>query len=370
MGTGNAVPIIVLTGGPCAGKTTAISHLQQKLFDLGYTVITVPEAATEFILSGLKPDTVGSSEFQRQLLEYIIERENRWVRIAGRIKSDKKVIICDRGVMDASAYITEHEFDLMLGELGYSVVQLRDMRYTGGVIFLQSVAVDVPHIYTTLNNSARMESVDEAKALDARTLAAWTGHPHLRIVDNSTDLDGKVNKVLQHVCGILGIPVPLEIERKYLVSSFDISKLPRPVQQVQIVQYYLNSEPGSIERIRSRGQNGGYVYYHTIKKHIRSGVRSEIESQITREEYYSLLRRADPEFARIEKTRFCFVWKNQYFELDLFQNPAGLTLLEIELTEENDRIDLPDFLQGKLLDVTDDPTMSNAEIARATALQD
>ncbi len=37
---------IVLTGGPCGGKTTAISRLMEWLTGLGYYVVIVPEAAT------------------------------------------------------------------------------------------------------------------------------------------------------------------------------------------------------------------------------------------------------------------------------------------------------------------------------------
>ncbi len=132
---------------------------------------------------------------------------------------------------------------------------------------------------------------------------------------------------------------------------------------MHIVQYYLeNSE--TEERIRLREQSGGYAYYHTIKSDVRPGVRTEIERQITREEYFSLLHRADPAFGKIDKTRYCFVWKNQYFELDLFQEPSGLVLLEIELAEEEEKIELPDFLLPHAIDVTGKKEYSNKEIAR------
>jgi CYTH domain-containing protein len=153
-----------------------------------------------------------------------------------------------------------------------------------------------------------------------------------------------------------------------LVSRCDLNLLPHPVQQVHIVQYYLRSDnPDDIERIRSRGQSGGLTYYHTIKRDIRPGVRTEIERQITSTEYFTFLRRADPAYGKIEKDRHCFVYNDQYFELDLFHNPRGLTLLEIELTEENDAISLPEFLRNVVTDVTDDPQFSNKEIARRVA---
>jgi CYTH domain-containing protein/predicted ATPase len=361
------IPTIVLTGGPCGGKTTVLSFLQQKLADLGFTVISVPEAATELILSGLKPGSLDIPDFQRQILKYSIEKEDRWKEAARLIKADRKVILCDRGVADAAAYTSARDFDLMLMEQKLDVVEIRDKRYDA-VIFLRSVAVDAPEIYTCVNNIARRETVQEACGLDARTLSAWTGHPHLRIVNNNSDMADKQNRVLREVCHVLGIPTPLEIERKYLVARCNLNEIPNPVQQVQISQYYLKSaNEGEVERIRSRGQKGGCTYYHTVKKSIRPGVRSEIERQITDEDYCNLLRRADPDLGKIEKTRYCFVWEDQYFELDSFQNPKGLTLLEIELTDEHGAFTLPGFLKGELTDVTHDPSYSNYAIARQIA---
>ena len=43
---------IVLTGGPCSGKTTALSYVSKKLREQGIEVITIEERATKLILSG------------------------------------------------------------------------------------------------------------------------------------------------------------------------------------------------------------------------------------------------------------------------------------------------------------------------------
>lgn len=43
---------IVLTGGPCAGKTTAITILSEKLRENGFKVYIVPEAASTIFQSG------------------------------------------------------------------------------------------------------------------------------------------------------------------------------------------------------------------------------------------------------------------------------------------------------------------------------
>jgi len=43
---------VLLTGGPCAGKTTALAAISQDLTQLGYKVLVVPEAATLIMQGG------------------------------------------------------------------------------------------------------------------------------------------------------------------------------------------------------------------------------------------------------------------------------------------------------------------------------
>lgn len=67
----------------------------------------------------------------------------------------------------------------------------------------------------------------------------------------------------------------------------------------------------------------------------------------------------------IRKYRYCFVYKDQYFEMDAIIEPVqrfSLCLLEIELTEENDKVEIPSFLDVKK-EVTDDDRYSNYALA-------
>lgn len=359
------IPVIALTGGPCGGKSTILNILRQRLEDLGYAVFVVPETATDFINSGITPERLDSWKFQKQLLQHLIEREDRWIEAAQEADArQKKIVICDRGAPDSAAYMSSSAWAALLDKLGYSMVDLRDKRYAGA-IFLRSVACDASHIYTRTNNLARKESLEEAEALDALTLSAWIGCPHLSVIDNSTDLDGKAFRTMQAVSRILGIPEPLEIERKYVVQGFDPASLPEHAQPVHIVQQYLGGMASdTVERVRARGQNGSYTYYHTIKSIVRDGVRTETERQIDRDAYEDLLKRADGTCFPVDKTRYCFVWENQYFELDCFNSPPGLMLLEIELTHEHQTVTLPPFLEGKVTDVTGMPHYDNFAIAQ------
>jgi putative protein kinase ArgK-like GTPase of G3E family len=54
---------ILLTGGPCAGKSTALAAISQDLTQLGYKVLVVPEAATIIMKGGAM---IVSSDFTEQ----------------------------------------------------------------------------------------------------------------------------------------------------------------------------------------------------------------------------------------------------------------------------------------------------------------
>jgi putative protein kinase ArgK-like GTPase of G3E family len=53
---------ILLTGGPCAGKTTAIADITQDLNQLGCKVLVVPEAATIVMKGGAFIVSTGFTE--------------------------------------------------------------------------------------------------------------------------------------------------------------------------------------------------------------------------------------------------------------------------------------------------------------------
>lgn len=51
-GAKTTITRICLTGGPCAGKTTALTNLSLHLKQIGYRVLLVPEAATILMKGG------------------------------------------------------------------------------------------------------------------------------------------------------------------------------------------------------------------------------------------------------------------------------------------------------------------------------
>ncbi len=339
---------IVITGGPCAGKTTAQSYLRQKLGDCGVRVVFVPEAATLLLQSGIRPAPEGLSnyDFQRNVLVTLLHLEKVCFKASGKMPG-RTLLCCDRGVMDGLPYSDSRElFEKMISQSGLTLTQARDERYEA-VIHLRSAAIGAEKFYTLANNTARRETLEEARVLDERTLEAWIGHPHLRVIENRGSFEQKMKDVLAAACKLLGIPEPIETERKYRVSpQFTISAL-GAYQEIDIEQFYLVSPDQSEElRLRRRMQWGESVYFETRK---RPGPdpssRIETERMITASKYESGRCLKVPGTRFVRKKRICFVYDNQYFELDCFQDPElSFCLLEVELVEPGQEVRLPPFL--------------------------
>ena len=355
---------IVITGGPCAGKSTAMSWVQNAFTQMGYTVLFVSETATELITGGVAPWTCGTnSEYQQCQMKLQIEKEKIFCEAAATMSTDKVLIVCDRGALDNKAYMDALEFLSVLKAIGINEVELRD-NYDA-VFHLVTAAKGAVEFYTTANNSARTETVEEAAEMDDKLISAWTGHPHFRVIDNTSDFEGKMRRLISEISSFLGEPEPLEIERKYLIEYPDIEWLENApnCQRIEIIQTYLKSDADEEVRVRQRGINGNYIYFKTIKKKVSDIKRVEVEKRLSQAEYLALLMEADTSKRQIRKTRYCLTYKGQYFEIDVYPFWNDKAIAEIELSDENAEIIFPK--QIKIIkEVTEDEFYKNASLAK------
>ncbi|MCF7831870.1 MAG: AAA family ATPase [Candidatus Pacebacteria bacterium] len=371
--------MICLTGGPCAGKTSFEAYIKEELMKAGILAFFIPESATLLIQAGAHPALYESIEFQKQIIGMQKQHEDFFLSLADTTLSHlRKVIFCDRGLLDGVAYLPG-EVSLInfqdqvllhpVSGIGLGVEQIRS-RYAG-IIHLVTAANGAEEFYTLSNNSARSETVDHARMLDERTKQCWLGHSHISVIPNTVQgkpisFDQKMRLARDKVFALLGIPVPIEIEDKFLLDGFDPAEIPVPYQKVQIEQTYLDPAVAHIEeRVRMRTWEGFSSYYYTSKEpDLRTGGRLEIERIINHKEYLQLLKRFDPTRIPIVKDRYCFLYADQYFEVDVMQGiHAGRVYLEREKTDKNESTVVPDFIRVKQ-DVTGDPNHSMAFLAR------
>lgn len=160
---------------------------------------------------------------------------------------------------------------------------------------------------------------------------------------------------------------PLEIERKYLICYPNMAVLTKAegYSKTEIEQTYLKSDGSPFGgRVRKRGANGKYTYTKTYKRSITAVKRIEIEEEITREEYDSLLKEADPMSQTVKKQRHCFLYEGLLFELDIYPFWNDRAILEVELESEDAQFAMPPFIEV-VKEVTQDKRYRNRSIAKS-----
>lgn len=355
---------IVITGGPCGGKTSALERIRETFSAMGYTVLLVSETATEFISGGVAPWTCGTNaDYQLCQMSLQLEKERLFRMAAETMDAEKLLVVCDRGAIDNKAYMTDAEFRYVLDTLSLNEVELRDSY--DAVFHMTTAAKGAEEFYNTRNNKARTESAEEARELDDKFIAAWVGHTHLRVIDNSTGFDGKIERLIREIQSFLGEPEPFEIERKFLIERPDttwLESLPE-CRMVEISQTYLEDADGEHFRVRRRGYDGNYIYFHTVKKRVSDVKRIEIERRLTEAEYTSFVESAEYKKRSLTKDRYCLVYDSQYFEIDVFPFWDDRALVEIELSSESETVRLPEWMRV-IKEVTGDAAYNNYELAR------
>jgi len=363
---------LVLTGGPCGGKTTAQNRLATFFESLGWRVFRVPETATILLNGGISFALLTEEqrlEFQENLLKTMFQIEDTYFSLA-KTQTRNCLVICDRGAMDCSAYLPKQDWEKILDSNHLNEVDIRDNRYSQ-VIHLVTAARGAEEHYTRSNNKARSEDLTMACKNDMLVGEAWVGHPYYELIDNSTDFETKMRKLTKAVTDKLGIPHAEEwldarsVKLKFLVSGPCPENFPVNFRDFTVHHDYLPCfEGGPQARIRRRGRHGKWMYTHTVRKQ-EGGEVVETRTNVSRQIYDQLLSQADRDSnVTIEKTRRCFVWHTQYYQLDIYTTPhPGLMLLETYTMLSPEELDLPDFLTIEE-NVTRDPKYSMFNLSK------
>jgi CYTH domain-containing protein len=155
------------------------------------------------------------------------------------------------------------------------------------------------------------------------------------------------------------VTLPVEIERKYLLSR--LPDFPAPGAVLEIDQGYL---PGVrvFERLRrQRDAHGVERYFRTIK--LGEGVeRIELEDETDRATFEHLWQLTGGR--RLRKRRYVVGHGAETWEIDEFLD-RPLVLAELELDRADATIVFPDWLKPAVVrEVTDEREYSNRSLAR------
>lgn len=176
-----------------------MSSIKEKLQQYGYDVYTVPEIPSIVISNGapypgISAERVRLLTYEKAMITLQTSMEDTFLEIA-RSTGRPSILVCDRGALDVAAYLPN---DLWNETLEYAQTTVTSLmaRYNL-VIHLVTAADGAEKFYTLSNNSARTETIEEARELDQRTRNSWQGHEALHIIGNEEDgFQGKMDRAV------------------------------------------------------------------------------------------------------------------------------------------------------------------------------
>lgn len=180
---------LVLTGGPCAGKTS-ISAVLAHAFD--GKVALVPEAASLVFRGGFPRwrEKACQEATQKAIFHVQQNMENSFGN-----HFPQKLLILDRGTVDGAAYWPKGTDDFFASM--NSTLDQELSRYCR-VIYLES-ADKSEYEVNKQRNPIRIEDWEEAKRLDEETYKLWSRHPKLDLIPNQKSFSDKIFAVLKIV---------------------------------------------------------------------------------------------------------------------------------------------------------------------------
>ena len=347
------IPKIVLTGGPCGGKSTTISALEAKY---GNKVRFVKEAATMLMSSGFPApgrDLSFSPGWIENFQDAIIGVQvgNEGASEIAASENGASLLVCDRGILDSAAYVTgglpvlEERYLQKYGLNVYDVCDRYDM-----VIHLESLATANPSLFGKAGNETRYESLEDAQSLELRTRDAWQAHPNWYFIEGDRGVDYVVNQVLELIAPFIN----KEIERKFVLYDGEI-----PDGSMETIrQKYILSGPFEMRirgfdkhmatiGIKSSGGLSRYAWEETLPYHLFEELYKQVDGN------------------EIIKRRHYVPYGDLTLEIDVYEGELeGLTILECEFPSEEiaEQFVLPEWATN-IHEVTNDPRYKNKSLA-------
>jgi hypothetical protein len=226
-----------------------------------------------------------------------------------------------------AAYLSEEKWNSILETRGVDVTDLRDKRYNA--VFHMVTAADGAEAYYTLEgNATRSETPEHARELDKKTQKAWLGHAHMYVFDNSTDFEGKLQRLVDRISKLVGLPTNLSRRS----AKFLLEGQPNPylfpmdvtyhVFEVEKV-YLVNQDPdeaayGFIRKrttIDKERNKRGTVYQITTVQRTSDGEVIEQKRIISAREYSAAYKSRDLSRHIIRQERISFLYKLQSFTI-------------------------------------------------------
>lgn len=209
--------VVVLTGGPMSGKSSALALLRDRLTTRGFQVLTVPEMATHLLTNcdGFQPEWVGTEaqvRMQRIFVDFQLAQETAFHDIAKLHPTKRPVLILDACSLSPKLYLSDEQWQQALNLPGMPALTEEDLIARYDLVIQMTTCAHGGHYEwgPGSNNPGRYHNREQAKEHDQRSLEVFSAHPQLRVVPHFADFEDKIERVVQfvndalHVEGLAG----------------------------------------------------------------------------------------------------------------------------------------------------------------------
>lgn len=341
---------LVLTGGPCAGKTTALENIKKYLKERNIPCITVPETATELIKNGILPKKENILKFQSLVMKRQIEKEKDAIEyLFDNYRNNKLgVIIYDRGLFDNMAYLdSKEQFQKLLHK--HHLTEIEALDKYDMVLDLQSLASCKPEAYNfDQNNEARSEGIALAKELDEKTSNAWANHRNLKVISSKISLEEETKIILGYVDDLINDTSSTYIDRFLIDDSASNLKKYLEKDYILITERYLDIDYHNYRYKISKRFKGGRSFIGEVYKEYNGKRVTVLSERISDYDVTSILSRFDT-LSTITKKEINFVENGLLYRLNIYDDKI---LLEVYRNTKEEELILPEDLivQDKLND--------------------
>ena len=159
--------------------------------------------------------------------------------------------------------------------------------------------------------------------------------------------------------------IGVEIERKYIIKMPPLSVIAAQPEYTRsdIIQIYIQSEPGVTHRVRRRRYSDRIEYIENKKIRIDGISSTEMETEISETRFDELTSGILDGTRPVLKTRHTFLFAGYTFEIDVYPEWTSTAIMETELQDREERAEIPPFIEV-IKEVTGDKTYSNASMSR------
>lgn len=220
---------IALTGGPCAGKSSALERLGEKAKEAGFDLFVAPETATVLFNCGFAFPTDPTDprfdemvfQFQKNLFKMQLQLERTMTAIAAS-SGRPSIVVYDRGLLDGKGYMPLEMWTRVLSQADEhrGVTEEYVLNRYDGVIHLVTAADGAPDFYKWGNtvddrgNSVyRCESPSEAIEMDRKMRDCWKNHKRHCVItnENNVGFNAKLDAAAEEMLRIASLSHPQQL---------------------------------------------------------------------------------------------------------------------------------------------------------------